>query len=55
MKYPLGENERGSIASKTGKKLDDITLDAVKRGEIAKSRHASFLSLYEVLKKKTKW
>jgi propanediol dehydratase small subunit len=34
MKYPLGENERGSIASKTGKKLDDITLDAVKRGDI---------------------
>ena len=30
-------------------------VDAVKRGEIAKSRHASFLSLYEVLKKKTKW
>ncbi len=34
MKYPLGENERDRIASKTGKKLDDITLDAVKRGDI---------------------
>lgn len=30
-------------------------LGAVKRGEIAKSRHQSFVSLYEVLKKKTKW
>jgi len=30
-------------------------VEAVRRGEIAKSRHDSFLSLYEVLKKKTKW
>ncbi len=30
-------------------------LDAVKRGEIPKSRHQSFLEIYEVLKKKTKW
>ena len=30
-------------------------LDAVARGEIAQSRHQSFLSLYDVLKKKTKW
>ncbi len=30
-------------------------LEAVKRGEIAKSRHQSFVSLYDVLKKKTKW
>ena len=30
-------------------------VEAMKRGEIAKSRHQSFLSLYEVLKKKTKW
>ena len=29
--------------------------EAVKRGEIAKSRHQSFCSLYDVLKKKTKW
>ena len=29
--------------------------EAVKRGEIAKSRHQSFCALYEVLKKKTKW
>ena len=35
MKYPLGENERASITSKTGKKLDDITLEAVKRGDIS--------------------
>lgn len=35
MNYPLGENERSTITSKTGKKLDDITLDAVKRGEIS--------------------
>ncbi len=30
-------------------------LAAVKHGEIPRSRHDSFLSLYEVLKKKTKW
>ncbi len=30
-------------------------LDAVRRGEIAPSRHRSFVALYEVLKKKTKW
>ena len=30
-------------------------VEAVRREEIAKSRHQSFLSLYEVLKKKTKW
>ena len=30
-------------------------IEAVKRGEIARSRHQSFLSLYEVLKNKTKW
>jgi ribosome biogenesis GTPase len=30
-------------------------LAAVKSGIIPKSRHQSFLSLYEVLKKKTKW
>ncbi|MBQ7335784.1 MAG: ribosome small subunit-dependent GTPase A [Clostridia bacterium] len=30
-------------------------LAAVKNGEIASSRHQSFLSLYEILKKKTKW
>ena len=35
MKYPLGENERASITSKTGKRLDDITLEAVKRGDIS--------------------
>lgn len=30
-------------------------LAAVQRGEIAASRHMSFVSLYDVLKKKTKW
>ena len=30
-------------------------VDAVKRGEISKSRHASFCALYEVLKKKKEW
>jgi Propanediol dehydratase, small subunit len=34
MKYPLGEFERDSIRSKTGKKLDDITLDEIKKGNI---------------------
>ena len=34
MKYPLGENEKKTSASKTGKKLDDITLDAVKAGTV---------------------
>ena len=30
-------------------------VEAVKRGEIAASRHQSFVSLFEILKKKTKW
>lgn len=30
-------------------------LEAMRRGEFDESRHRSFLSLYEVLKKKTKW
>lgn len=30
-------------------------LEAVRRGEISRSRHRSFTALYEVLKKKTKW
>ncbi len=30
-------------------------VDAVRAGRIAKTRHQSFLSLYDVLKKKTKW
>ena len=34
MKYPLGEYERERITSKTGKKLDDITLEAVKQGNV---------------------
>ena len=35
MQYPLGEHERVQIASKTRKKLDEITLDAVMRNQIA--------------------
>ena len=35
MQYPLGEHEREQIASKTGKKLDEITLDAAMRNQIA--------------------
>lgn len=34
MKYPLGQYEADSIASKTGKKLKDITLEEVKKGNI---------------------
>jgi len=34
MKDPLGENERENITSKTGKKLDEITLDEIKKGHI---------------------
>lgn len=34
MKYPLGEYEKSSIRSKTGKKLEDITLDEIKKGNI---------------------
>lgn len=32
--YPLGLNEADTITSKTGKKLDQITLDEVKRGNV---------------------
>ena len=32
--YPLGKNEADTIASKTGKKLSQITLDEVKRGNV---------------------
>ena len=35
MKYPLGEHEKDNIRSKTGKKLDDITIEAVKNGQIS--------------------
>lgn len=34
MRYPLGEYERDTICSKTGKKLSQITLDEVKRGNV---------------------
>ena len=34
MKYPLGEYEREKITSKTGKKLDDINLEEIKKGNI---------------------
>lgn len=34
MRYPLGEFEKDNIRSKTGKKLGEITLDAVMRGQV---------------------
>lgn len=34
MRYPLGQHEAESITSKTGKKLSDITLDQVRKGNI---------------------
>lgn len=34
-RYPLGEYERDRIASRTGKKLSDITLDEVMKGHIS--------------------
>ena len=33
-RYPLGLNESDTITSRTGKKLSDITLDEVKRGNV---------------------
>ena len=35
MRYPLAENEKDSITSKTGKKFTDITLDEVMKDHIA--------------------
>lgn len=35
MRYPLGEYEKDSIRSKTGKKLTEITLDEVMKGHIS--------------------
>lgn len=35
MKYPLGENERENIRSKTGKSLDELSLDEIMRGHIS--------------------
>lgn len=34
MRYPLGEYEKESIRSKTGKKLNDITLEEIRKGNI---------------------
>lgn len=34
MRYPFGEYEADSIRSKTGKKLNDITLDEIKKGNV---------------------
>lgn len=34
MRYPLGEYEKSTIRSKTGKRLEDITLDEVIKGNI---------------------
>lgn len=35
MQYPLGVHHKESIASKTGKKLTDITLDEVLKGHVS--------------------
>ena len=35
MRYPLAENEKESITSKTGKKFTDITLDEVMKDHVA--------------------
>ncbi|MBU3875808.1 diol dehydratase small subunit [Faecalicatena sp. AGMB00832] len=35
MQYPLGEHEKEKIASKTGKKLTDITLDEVMKNHVS--------------------
>ena len=32
--YPLGQNEADTITSKTGKKLNEITLEEVKKGNV---------------------
>ena len=34
MRYPLGENEKDKITSKTGKKLTDITLDEILKDHV---------------------
>lgn len=34
MRYPLGQYEKEHIRSKTGKKLSDITMEEIKRGNI---------------------
>ena len=34
MRYPLGEYEKDRITSKTGKRLDDITLDEVLKNHV---------------------
>lgn len=34
MRYPLGENEKDKITSKTGKKLTDITLDEILKDNV---------------------
>lgn len=34
LKYPLGEHEKSTITSKTGKYLHEITLEEVKKGNV---------------------
>lgn len=34
MRYPLGEYEKDQITSKTGKKVDDLTLDEVLKDNV---------------------
>lgn len=35
MRYPLGEYEKDKISSKTGKRLEDITLEEIKKNHIS--------------------
>ncbi|MBC7234631.1 MAG: glycerol dehydrogenase [Chloroflexi bacterium] len=35
MRYPLGEHENERILSRTGRKLDDLTLENVRAGQVA--------------------
>ena len=35
MQYPLDEHERDRITSRTGKKLDELSLDEVRKGHVA--------------------
>lgn len=35
MQYPLGEHEKDRITSRTGKKLDELSLDEVRKGHVA--------------------
>ena len=50
--YPLGKNEADTITSKTGKKLSQITLEEVKRGNVT----AEDIKISpEMLKRQDRW